>query len=103
MKDAGVRNKRQVVLPNMAQVVSAHSMFLQAVNQADLSTVQQDEVDEQVYAAEFREIGKDGGFGWQASGEGSVLLLEAMTYAFWGAKTTKRNPASGGTKGVVMA
>lgn len=99
LKDAGVRNKRQVILPNTAQVVSAHSMFLQAVNGGELSTIQQDEVDEQVYAAEFREIGKDGGFGWAASGEGSVLLLEAMTYAFWGAKTTKRNPS--GDRGAV--
>ena len=103
LKDAGVKNKRLVLLPNLAQVVSAHSMFLQAVNSGDVSTVQQDEVDEQVYAAEFRDIGKDGGFGWQASGEGSVLLVEAMTYAFWGAKTTKRSPSGGGTKGVVMA
>lgn len=96
LRERGVRNKKQLINPTVGQVIEAHSMFLQAVQSGDMSTIQQDEVDEQVQAAEFRDIGKDGGFGWDASGEGSVRLLEAMTYAYWGAKTTKRNPAASG-------
>jgi hypothetical protein len=49
-------------------------------------------LDKQAKAAEKRKIGATGGFGWSAPEGESVVLLDAGTLAFWGAKTTKRKP-----------
>ena len=93
LRDAGVKNKKQVLMPTFDQVKSAHSMFLQAVQSGGVSMIEQDELDAEARDAEFRELGKDGGFGWSAPEGGSVLLLETVTFAFWAAKTTRRRPS----------
>lgn len=94
LRDAGVRNKRQVVTPTFDQVKSAHSMFLQAIQSGGVTTIAQDELDAEARDAQFRELGKDGGFGWAFPEGGSVLLLETVTFAFWAAKTSRRKPGN---------
>ena len=90
--DAGVP-KRTLVSPSVEDVKSAHSMFASAVRSPDdLAHGGQDALTEQATWALKREIGKDGAFGWRAPEGESVALLDAATFAFWAAKTTKRRP-----------
>lgn len=100
LRDAGVKNKKQLTIPTLDQVKSAHSMFHQAIPSGSVTSISQDELDAEVRVAEFRQLSKDGGFGWQAPEGGSVLLLETVTFAFWAAKTSKRRP---GRKAVLSA
>ena len=85
-------SKSVIVTPTAEQVITAHSMVFQAVSSGGLSHSGQVELDDQAKDAVKRKIGANGGFGWQSSNDGSVSLLDAVTLAFWGAKTTKRKP-----------
>lgn len=96
LRDAGVKNKRVLITPSVPQVIEAHATFDQAVKQGNFITTSQEEVESEVLGAERRMIGKDGGFGWQPPDGGSVVLVEAMTYAFWAAATSKRDPSKAG-------
>lgn len=91
LRDAKVGAK-VILTPTTEQVVAAHSMFEAAVNGGEVTHRGQEELDEQVKAAEKRKIGAVGGFGWAPPDGGSVALLDAVTLAYWGAKTTKRRP-----------
>lgn len=102
LRDAGVKNKRLILTPTLDQVVSAHSMFMQAVITGELSHPGVEAFDDQVLGAQKRKIGNNGGFGWEPIMDGeTVVTLDAATLAFWGAKTTKRRPGRT-TRGVTM-
>lgn len=90
----GIKNKRTIITPTVGQVIEAHATFDQAVKQGRFSTTSQEPVEDQVLAAERRLIGRDGGFGWTPPDGGSVVLIEAMTYAFWAAETTRMGSQS---------
>lgn len=91
LRTAGVKSKRLIITPTLDQVISAHSMFLQAVRTGELIHSGVEAFDDQVLGATKRKIGNNGGFGWQPLIEGeTVVSLDAATLAFWGAKTTKR-------------
>ena len=90
--DAGVP-KRAILTPTLPDVLAAHSMFAASVKNVDEMTHSDQELlTQQALWARKREIGKDGGFGWKAPEGESVTLLEACTFAFWAARTTKRRP-----------
>lgn len=90
--DAGVP-KRAIITPSLPDVLAAHSMFAASVKNVDEMThADQELLNQQALWARKREIGKDGGFGWKAPEGESVTLLEACTFAFWAARTTKRRP-----------
>lgn len=90
--DAGV-SKQVLIAPTLEQVKAAHSMFASSVRSPDdLAHGGQPELTAQALWALKREIGKDGAFGWRAPEGESVALLDAATFAFWAAKTTKRRP-----------
>lgn len=91
LRDAGVP-KSVIWTPGTDQVMAAHSMFEAAVNGGELTHRGQVDLDAQVKAAEKRKIGATGGFGWTAPEGQSVVLLDAVTLAHWGVKTTKRRP-----------
>ncbi|WP_406712184.1 hypothetical protein [Trueperella pyogenes] len=84
--------KKAIVAPRVEQVVAAHSMFEQAIEHEGLTTIEQEDVVKQITSAIKRKISKDGGFGWAARDDGTVVLLDALTLAFWAARTTRRNP-----------
>lgn len=84
--------KSVVITAGTDTVTSACSMLEAALKSGDLTHRGQEELDDQVKAAEKRKIGANGGFGWQAPEGGNVALLDAATLAYWGAKTTKRRP-----------
>ena len=90
--DAGVP-KRAILTPTLPDVLAAHSMFAASVKNVDEMThADQELLTQQALWARKRDIGKDGGFGWKAPEGESVTLLEACTFAFWAARTTKRRP-----------
>jgi phage terminase large subunit-like protein len=91
LRDGGVP-KSVILTPGTDEVVGAHSMLEAAINQGELSHRGQKELDDQAKVAEKRKIGAAGGFGWAAPEGSSVVLLDAVTLAHWGAKTTKRRP-----------
>lgn len=92
LRDAKVP-ARAILTPSTDQAIAAHTMLDRAVTQREMTHSGQPDLDEQVEMAVRREIGKTGGFGWESSIEGeTVALLDAVTLAHYGAKTTKRNP-----------
>jgi phage terminase large subunit-like protein len=84
--------KSVIITAGTDTITSGASMVEAAIGSKDLTHRAQEELDEQVKAAEKRKIGTNGGFGWQAPEGGNVALLDAVTLAYWGAKTTKRRP-----------
>ena len=85
--------KSVIVTPALDQVVAAHAMFERAVVEGTLTHSGQPELDGQALDAVRRKIGNAGGFGWEHPVEGeTVVLLDAVTLAFWGARTSKRVP-----------
>ncbi|TLM87218.1 terminase [Pseudarthrobacter sp. NamE5] len=81
-----------IITPSTDQVVAAHSMFESGLAAKEITQSGQEVLDGQVKAAVKRKIGTTGGFGWDAPEGESVVLLDAVTLAHWGAKTTKRRP-----------
>lgn len=96
LRDAGVRNKRLIIIPTLDQVKSAHSMFEQGVLTGGISHPGVKAFDDQATGAVKRKIGNDGGFGWAAVEGKTVVALDAATLAHYGVKTTKRRPGEGG-------
>ena len=92
LKDAGVTRRGLVVMPSLDQVVAAHSMLLEAISAGTVSHLGQVQLDEQVKDAVRRQIGKSGAFGWDPDKGDSVASLDAVTFAFWGAKMARSNP-----------
>ena len=85
--------KAVIITPTLDEVITAHTMMIQAVNEALLSHSAQDELDTTAKSAVRRKIGTTGGYGWEGSAEDQpATLLDAVTLAYFGAKTTKRNP-----------
>ena len=67
-------------------------MFLDAVQDENLTHGDSETLSNQVAEATTRKIGTAGGWGWAALTEsGSTVLLDAVTFAFWGAKTVTRD------------
>ena len=85
--------------PNVTEVTTAHAILLEAVKTGSLSHLDDPELDRQVKAATKRKIGNSGGFGWQAPEGDTCALLDALTFAHWAAKTSKRHP---GRKAVLL-
>lgn len=91
LRDEGVP-ARTIITPSLDQVIAAHSMFEEAVRTGEVSHGGQELLDEQVKAATKRKIGANGGFGWDSPDGQSVVLLDAVTWAYWASRTTKRRP-----------
>jgi phage terminase large subunit-like protein len=84
--------KSVIITAGTDTVTTSTSMLDAGIATKDVSHRGQELLDEQVKAAEKRKIGANGGFGWAAPEGGNVALLDAVTLAYWGAKTTKRRP-----------
>jgi len=93
---------RVIVIPTLDQVISAHSMLLEAVvsDPAGVSHFGQAGLDDAVAGATKRPIGKSGGWGWQPIGDAvDVTPLEAVTFAHLVAATNRRKVSSGSSNG----
>lgn len=92
LRDGGV-NKRVIWIPTVDQAITAHTTFKQAITDAEITHSGQKDLDEQIKDTTKRKIGTSGGFGWEPITDGkSVAFVDAVTLAFWGARTTKRKP-----------
>lgn len=94
LRDEGLTRRGLVLVPTLEQVVSAHAMFLEAIKSGGLTHLGQPALDGQVKDAVRRLIGKSGAFGWDPDKGESVALLDAATYAFWGAKVARVDPTA---------
>lgn len=90
---------RVILTPGADQVIAAHATFLDAVASGHLSHFAQPVLDEAVAAAERRQIGPSGGWGWRGIDDADVTPLEAATLACWASLTSKRRP---GRKAVLV-
>ena len=85
--------RRVILTPTVDEAITAHTMFDQAVTAGALAHAGNPGLDGQVQGATRRKIGTSGAFGWAPRDpDGSVGLLDAVTLAHWGARTTKRKP-----------
>jgi hypothetical protein len=92
LRDAGVRGP-VLVAPSVEQVVTAHSMLLDAVSSGGVSHFGQLGLDQAVAHAGRRQIGTAGGWGFKPiNGASELSALEAVTLAFWAAQTSRRKP-----------
>lgn len=92
LREAGFRNKRQMIVPTTEQAVRAYSLVEARIRASMVTTIDQPQVDDELARLIKRPIGKDGGFGWQGIDGEAVTLFESMTLAAWAAMTTRRQP-----------
>lgn len=91
---AGGVNKRALELAQSQSVTAASSMFMNAYTEGNLTHNDQPALNDAVGVAKKRDIGKEGGFGYQAGdGDTDITPLEAASLALWGVRTSKRNPS----------
>lgn len=83
--------KRAIYIAAPKDVCSAATMFYNAVDEKEISHTGQPALTESAKAAQKRDIGKDGGWGF-GSGTFDCSLVESTSLAYWGVMTTKRNP-----------
>lgn len=91
LADEGV-SKKAMELAQSSTVTAASSMLMNAYDEANMTHNGQPALDDAVKAAEKRDIGKDGGYGFQSGNETDITPLEAASFALWGVRTSKRNP-----------
>lgn len=100
LRDGGARSKKLILTPAFGQSLEAHGMFEQAIKNGTLTHLGFEALDAQVKDTVKQPIGKGGGFGWASRSDQSVVMLEAVTFAHWGARITKRRPVSSSGSGV---
>lgn len=103
LERAGVQ-RRRIVTPTVDQVVAAHAGLLDAVTtERPLLTHNGDAaLDDAVWSAGRRPIGKSGGWGFESLDGGPVTLLEAVTLAHWAALSARRPSRGEGRRVVVL-
>lgn len=83
--------QRAIVVANSSNVCAAASMLRNAVDQGEVQHVSPTDLDRSAVAAQRRDIGTNGGWGF-GSGDFDCALIESASLAHWGAMTTKRRP-----------
>lgn len=81
--------KKAILQTSTKDVVSAATMFFDAVNEHLISHSDQEQLNESALSVEKRDIGNRGGWGF---GGDQSLPIESASLAYWSGKTTKRNP-----------
>ncbi|MGV8972902.1 MAG: terminase large subunit domain-containing protein [Rhodoglobus sp.] len=93
--------ERVLWMPTTDQVITAHSMILGAIQSKEITHFAQPGLDGSVALAGKRPIGTNGGWGWKPLADGDVTPIEAVTFAHWGAMTSKRRPGRKVTRRVL--
>ncbi len=81
--------KRMLILPTTDEVITAHAMMLQAVNDGTFTHGNQPGLNASVASAAQRKVGAGGGWAWEPIADGNVTPLESVTFALWAAATSK--------------
>lgn len=84
--------KGQIWTPNMQDMTTAISMFVNAVRERAVTHFDQGPLNAAMTRCAKRPIGKDG-FGFADTPEGDATAAEAVALAYWGAVTTRYNPS----------
>lgn len=80
--------KRYLVMSKTADVITAATMTLEAIQTQEITHIEQPALDISVTKSTKRRIGADG-WGW---GGDMSTPIEAVSLAIWGVTTSKRNP-----------
>ena len=91
LRDGGIKNKKAIIVPRAGDMIAAASMLLNAVNEGKMTHFNQPALNGSALKSEKRRIGVKGGWGFGSQTVDSSLI-EAAALAYWGVKTTKRNP-----------
>ena len=84
--------KKAVQECSTTDLISACSMFADAVESGDIAHAGQDGLRESATKCTKRTIGSQGGWAFDENGGSDPLPVEACALAYFGAMTTKRNP-----------
>lgn len=88
MKERGIKPAPE--FPTVAQVITANSMFEQAIFSQSIRHADQPSLTQVISNCEKRAIGTNGGFGYRATKQGAeTALLDSVILAFWARATTK--------------
>lgn len=88
--------KQAVMVARTSDAISADAMLVNAVNDGNLTHLDDPALAESALGATRRPIGKDGGYGF---GGECPERLDACALALWAARTTKRDPRRKGRIG----
>lgn len=80
---------KAVMVPGSNGMIAASTMLLEAVHDGTLTHFGQEQLDESALQSERREIGNQGGWGFDGDESAPV---EAVALALWAVKTTRRRP-----------
>ncbi len=83
---------KRPVLPTVKEVITAHAMFEQGIEQKLICHKNQPSLMQSVSNCERRSIGTGGGFGYKSLRDDiDVVLLESVVLAYWAADSSKEH------------
>ena len=98
--DTLVAQMREQHFPRMAivqckpsDVISAATRFYNAIKEKQVTHFNQIPLNEVIYASKKRPIGDSGGWGWSCNNDMDSSPIEAISFAYWGVMTSKRDPS----------
>jgi len=91
-------SKKAVKCLSTSEAITANSMIDNAVKEHALRHYSQQRLNDSATKCARRDIGRNGGFGFDSTEDADATLIEACAAALYGAMTTKRRP---GRKAVV--
>ena len=97
LRASGV-NKRVLIKPRAADMVTACAQLLTAVNEGSITHLDEDNLNAAALKTTRRNIGKEG-WGFASTEDGDASIIEAAALAYWAALKTKRDPSRKGRIG----
>lgn len=85
-------SKKAVKCLGTQEAITANSMIENAVKERELRHYGQEALNDSATKCVRRDIGKNGGFGFDSTEDADATLIEACAAALYGAMTTKRKP-----------
>lgn len=91
LKEAKIRCR--MILPTVAEIITANTMFEQAISQETICHMGQVGLEDVVSNCEHRPIGSKGGFGYKSLTEDlKIEILDSVILAFWQCSVSKDKP-----------
>lgn len=84
--------RKALVVPTSRDMAAACATMLNAVKEEGVQHYGQPGLDASAVLSIRRDIGRDGGFGFESTPNADASLIEACSLALWQALRTKRNP-----------
>lgn len=84
-------SRKAIILPRSQDVVAASSTFLNALYEGSVTHIEQEQLDRAALNSTKRKISTNGGWGWDGIAGTDPTPLEAVTLAYWGVITSKRD------------